>query len=84
MNSTPNTTPTTAAGMYSARYREVAGLIEMARKALEGHRERAAAAPGNWGFAADLGLIREELITVVACLAGEDAAAIKRALPSAG
>jgi hypothetical protein len=50
-----------AAETYKARLAEVRDLIRKLEGSILIHERRAAAQPGNWGFAGDLGHIAERL-----------------------
>ena len=75
--------PQTAAEAYEANRRDIILLADLLKAELERHAERAAAKPGDWGFAGDLGSVRRRIIEVLASLSGHTAAEIEDALADA-
>jgi len=69
-----------AAQAYQARRRDVEKLLDMLKEEVAHHAEAAAREPGNWGFAGDLGHVRELLVEVLSFLTEQDAADIERRL----
>lgn len=57
------TTPTQAQAQreYAARQARIKALMATISAALDDHAVRAAAQPGDWGFAGDLGHIEQQL-----------------------
>jgi len=73
MNDRKNNTPEpTAAEVYAARRNDIARLLDVLQMELDRHAEKAAAKPGDWGFAGSLGKIRSDLIDAVGFLSGMD------------
>ena len=60
----------TAAETYATRQREIAAMLEFLKCELEVHAEKAAEDPRNWGFAGDLGLVRQNLKETLVFLTG--------------
>lgn len=54
-------TTETAAQAYTRKTREIYAMIEFLKSEMEVHAKRQAADPRNWGFAGDLGQIRQNL-----------------------
>lgn len=65
------TTQPTAAQVYAARTNDIARLLDVLQMELEAHATKAAACPGDWGFAGDLGAARHDLIKVVSRMSGQ-------------
>ena len=71
MCSMPRTTkPTkqTATACFAERHTECQDLLKRIASSLEQHKEHQAAEPADWGYAGDLGRVREELAEVLAAL----------------
>jgi hypothetical protein len=64
----------TAAGAYARRGRRCRMMADWVAGELDAHAERAAAAPGDWGFAGDLGEAERLLADLLARLIGTSAA----------
>ena len=63
----------TARETYETRQREIAAMLEFLKCELEGHAQKAAQDPRNWGFPGDLAHIRENLKeTLVFVMGGYD------------
>ncbi|MGE3110142.1 MAG: hypothetical protein AB7G11_17575 [Phycisphaerales bacterium] len=65
-NSRTQRTEPTARETYTSRRSDIARLLDVLSMELDKHHEAAKAEPGDWGFAGDLGKVREDLITTVA------------------
>ena len=61
MTTQTQTTPRRADALYQARLAEVRGLIAELESALEDHAQAQAQRPRDWGFAGDLGRMKELL-----------------------
>ena len=71
MCSMPRTTKTakqTAAACCAERYADCQDLLKRIASRLERHKTAQAAEPADWGYAGDLGRVREELAEVLAAL----------------
>ena len=66
----------TAAETYAERASDIAAMLDLIGQELKAHKERAAAEPKDWGFAGDLGHIRERLREVLGFISGIDEDAI--------
>ena len=64
--------PETASAAYAQRSGEIARLIDTLQQELASHAKRAALAEHHWGYAGDLGSIREGLLDLVAAMSGVD------------
>jgi len=73
---------TTAAETYRARRSDVDKLLDMLREEVAHHAEYAATEPRDWGFAGDLGHVRDVLVEALAFLAQQDRDDIERRLAS--
>ena len=69
-----------AARTYQARRRDVEKLLDMLKEEVAHHAEFAAKEPGDWGFAGDLGHVREQLVETLSFLAQQDASDVERRL----
>lgn len=49
----------TAAEMYAERQKDIGALMDLIGQEMKAHAEKAAKDPKNWGYAGDLGRIRE-------------------------
>lgn len=65
---TRKTAQQTAAACYAERYAECQELLKCIASRLERHKTAQAAEPADWGYAGDLGRVREELAEVLAAL----------------
>ena len=72
----------TAAEVYRARCSDVERLLDMLREEVAHHAEFAATEPRDWGFAGDLGHVRDLLLEALAFLAQQDRDDIERRLES--
>ena len=75
---------TTAAEAYQARRRDVEKLLDMLREEVAHHADYAAKEPRDWGFAGDLGRVRDLLVEALAFLTQQDRDDIERRLESPG
>ena len=75
---------TTAAEAYRSRRLDVEKLLDMLREEVAHHAEFAATEPRDWGFAGDLGHVRDLLVEALAFLAQQDRGDIERRLKSCG
>jgi hypothetical protein len=66
--------------VYQACRQDVDRLLDMLKEEVTHHAEAAAREPGDWGFAGDLGHVRELLTEALAFLAQQDASDIERRL----
>ena len=73
---------TTAAEAYLTRRSDVERLLDMLREEVAHHAEYAATEPGDWGFAGDLGHVRDLLVETLAFLAQQERDDIQRRLES--
>jgi hypothetical protein len=73
---------TTAAEAYKARRSDVERLLDMLREEVAHHAEYAATEPRDWGFAGDLGHVRDLLVEALAFLAQQDRDDVERRLES--
>ncbi|MBX3322237.1 MAG: hypothetical protein KF757_04530 [Phycisphaeraceae bacterium] len=80
---TQTTMHQTASQAYAKRSSDIARLIDVLQMELEAHAKRAALAEKHWGYAGDLGRIREGLIELVSALSGMDHDAINEFLDDA-
>jgi hypothetical protein len=71
---------TTAAEAYRARRSDVETLLDMLREEVAHHAEYAATEPRDWGFAGDLGHVRDLLVEALAFLAQQDRDDVERRL----
>ena len=69
---TTNTTQT-AAATYTERFSEAQDLLKRIASQLEGHKAEQAESPRNWGHAADLGHVNEQLACILAFLGDRSA-----------
>ncbi|MBX3387689.1 MAG: hypothetical protein KF768_14060 [Phycisphaeraceae bacterium] len=67
-----NLPETPVADCYAARRNDIARLLDVLAMELDRHDEKAAAEPGNWGFAGNLGKVREDLINLVGFMSNRD------------
>ena len=65
-----NTKPTAASAAYAQRSADIARLIDTLRQELASHAKRAALAEKHWGYAGDLGSVREGLLDLVTAMSG--------------
>ncbi|MBM3348015.1 MAG: hypothetical protein FJY55_16225 [Betaproteobacteria bacterium] len=68
MPRTTKPTKQTAAACYAERHAECQDLLKRIASSLERHKKHQAAEPADWGYAGDLGRVREELAEVLAAL----------------
>lgn len=68
----PTTTARTAAQTYHDRRRHIDAQLDLIRAELERHAARFAADSGNWGWAGDLGKVREDLHEILTFIATDD------------
>lgn len=68
MPRTTKLTKQTAAACYAERHAECHQLLKHIARRLEQHKKHQAAEPADWGYAGDLGRVREELAEVLAAL----------------
>jgi hypothetical protein len=68
MPRTTKTTKQTAAACYAERHAECQDLLKRIASRLEQHKKEQAVEPADWGYAGDLGRVREELAEVLAAL----------------
>ena len=59
-------TKQTAIELYNERIENIARVMDWIELELDKHHAEAAANPGDWGYAGDLGLVREKLIEALA------------------
>ncbi|MCK4283688.1 MAG: hypothetical protein KAX44_05175 [Candidatus Brocadiae bacterium] len=71
-----------AATVYRSRRRDVDRLLDMLREEVAHHAEYAATEPRDWGFAGDMGHLRNLLIEALAFLAQQDRDDVERRLES--
>jgi hypothetical protein len=69
--------------VYARRAADIARLNDVLQMELEAHGQRAAADPGNWGFAGDLATVRDGLIGLVGMLSKSTRDEIERFLNDA-
>lgn len=68
MNTTKKESKQTAAEAYAERGNDIGALLDLISQELKVHAEDAAKTPKNWGFAGDLGHIRESLKEILQSL----------------
>ena len=76
----PQPPPQTAAGAYPRRADRLRAVLGCVEDALEEHAAKAAASPGDWGFAGDLAEAESLLKRVLAHLGGADEQCLEQAL----
>lgn len=65
-------TKATAAETYAKRRSDIARLLDVLQMELDRHAEETKDDPKNWGRAADLDLVRHNLIDIVAFISGAE------------
>lgn len=70
----------TAAQTYAQRTNDIARLLDVLQMELDKHAGQAKAKPGDWGFAGDLGKVRDDLMTLVGFLSGMEREEVERFL----
>ena len=73
----------TAAETYAARASDIARLMDVLQMELDAHAKQANAKPGDWGFAGDLGKVREDLVNLVGFMSNKDPQDIEEFLADA-
>jgi hypothetical protein len=62
----------TARDLYDERREDIARVLDWIELELEKHRINAKANPADWGYAGDLGHVREKLIETLAFLSNNE------------
>jgi hypothetical protein len=70
----------TAAETYTNRAQDIAAMLDWLTDELEVHAERAKAEPANWGFAGELGHVRQKVKEILAFLSASSEEQIEEAL----
>ena len=73
-------TKKTAAQTYEERAQDIGAMMGWLQDELDVHEEKAKAEPLNYGYAGDLGHVREKLVEILTFLSGNDERAIAEAL----
>ncbi len=63
---TANNNEPTARELYQERSRDITRLISLLKQELKNHAANAKTAPRDFGYAGDLGYVREQLVNLVA------------------
>ena len=70
----------TAAETYTRRAQDIAAMLGWLTGELEVHADRSKAKPENWGFAGELGHVRQKTKEILAFLSGFDEEQIEESL----
>jgi len=70
----------TAAETYTNRAQDIAAMLGWLTDEIEVHAERANAEPENWGFAGELGHVRQKVKEILAFLSASGDEQIEEAL----